>query len=69
MSPTSMKITLKQLEHGSKLTLDKCLQMEYRLVHHYIEDSDFTEGDLLHFIVICIRYNDNRLRSSCATHR
>lgn len=45
MSPTSMKVTMKELELGSKLTLDKCLQMEYRLVCHYVDDSDFAEGN------------------------
>ena len=30
-SPTSLKITLRQLQEGAKLNLADCLKMEYRL--------------------------------------
>ena len=34
MSPTSMKVTLRQLREGRKLsTLHECLEMEYRWVY------------------------------------
>lgn len=46
MSPTSMKVTKKELDIGSKLPFDKCLQMEYRLACHFVDDSDFSEGKL-----------------------
>lgn len=44
MSPTSMKITLRQLQEGSKLNLAKCLKMEYRLSQRFMEGNDFYEG-------------------------
>lgn len=31
MSPTSMKLTLKQLQHGASMSLQEVLVMEYRL--------------------------------------
>lgn len=45
MSPTSMKVTLRQIREGKTLaTLKECLQMEYRLVRRCCEDQDFYEG-------------------------
>lgn len=44
MSPTSLKITLRQLQLGKTMTLRECLQMEYRLAAHCCIDSDFKEG-------------------------
>ncbi|XP_017141254.1 3-hydroxyisobutyryl-CoA hydrolase, mitochondrial isoform X2 [Drosophila miranda] len=45
MSPTSMKVTYRQLELGSQLSLTQCLIMEYRLAVRHLEDrSDFKEG-------------------------
>ncbi len=45
MSPTSLKVALRQLREGKRLaTLEECLQMEYRLVRRCCEDSDFYEG-------------------------
>lgn len=44
MSPTSMKVTQRQLEYGSKLNLVDCLKMEFRMAVHHLEDSDFKEG-------------------------
>lgn len=44
MSPTSMKVTMKQLEHGANMTLQQVLQMEYRITQHCIQDHDFYEG-------------------------
>lgn len=44
MSPTSLVVTLKQLELGSKMDLKTCLRMEYRLAVHHTIDSDFKEG-------------------------
>ncbi|XP_068715350.1 3-hydroxyisobutyryl-CoA hydrolase, mitochondrial-like isoform X1 [Montipora foliosa] len=44
MSPTSMKVTLRQLQEGSKLSLAECLKMEYRLTQRCMENSDFYEG-------------------------
>uniref|UniRef100_A0A1Y9HAB9 3-hydroxyisobutyryl-CoA hydrolase, mitochondrial n=1 Tax=Anopheles farauti TaxID=69004 RepID=A0A1Y9HAB9_9DIPT len=44
MSPTSLVVTQKQLELGSKMDLKTCLKMEYRLAVHHAIDSDFKEG-------------------------
>ncbi|ELT99351.1 hypothetical protein CAPTEDRAFT_180966 [Capitella teleta] len=44
MSPTSMKITLRQLHEGKKKSLQDVLQMEYRLSQHCMQDKDFYEG-------------------------
>lgn len=45
MSPTSMKVTKRQLELGENMTLGQVLQMEYRMAVHHLEDSDFKEGE------------------------
>ncbi|XP_071452083.1 3-hydroxyisobutyryl-CoA hydrolase, mitochondrial-like [Hetaerina americana] len=44
MSPTSIKVTLKQLEEGSAKNLQECLAMEYRLTQRFCKDHDFYEG-------------------------
>ncbi|XP_015190627.1 PREDICTED: 3-hydroxyisobutyryl-CoA hydrolase, mitochondrial-like isoform X2 [Polistes dominula] len=45
MSPTSLKVTKKCIEEGSKLTLRECLKMEYRLSCACLhKNSDFYEG-------------------------
>ncbi|RZC40565.1 3-hydroxyisobutyryl-CoA hydrolase, mitochondrial, partial [Asbolus verrucosus] len=44
MSPTSLKVTMKQLEYGSKMTLEECLQMEYRIAVNCLANKDFYEG-------------------------
>lgn len=44
MSPTSMKVTLKQLEYGKKISLDECLRMEYNMAVNCLENKDFYEG-------------------------
>ncbi|XP_017848257.1 3-hydroxyisobutyryl-CoA hydrolase, mitochondrial isoform X1 [Drosophila busckii] len=45
VSPTSLKITFRQLELGSQLSLAQCLIMEYRLaVRHLDPRADFKEG-------------------------
>ncbi|KAH8347019.1 hypothetical protein KR059_004112 [Drosophila kikkawai] len=43
-SPTSLKVTFRQLELGSQLSLAQCLIMEYRLAVRHLERSDFKEG-------------------------
>ncbi|XP_038171232.1 3-hydroxyisobutyryl-CoA hydrolase, mitochondrial [Arvicola amphibius] len=44
MSPTSLKITLRQLMEGSSKTLPEVLTMEYRLSQACMEGHDFDEG-------------------------
>lgn len=44
VSPTSLKVTLHEIQLGAKCSLAQCLQTEYRLAGHCLEDSDFHEG-------------------------
>lgn len=44
-SPLSMKITLKELQLGSRLSLQECLQMEYRIAYRCCEGQEFIEGE------------------------
>ncbi|XP_011334495.2 3-hydroxyisobutyryl-CoA hydrolase, mitochondrial isoform X1 [Ooceraea biroi] len=45
MSPSSLKITKKAIDEGSKKSLAECLEMEYRLAYTALgEESDFHEG-------------------------
>ncbi|KAL3317732.1 hypothetical protein Ciccas_003609 [Cichlidogyrus casuarinus] len=44
MSPTSLKVTLKQLQEGMKLNLQQVLQMEFRLSQNCLLNGDFPEG-------------------------
>ena len=43
-SPTSLKITFRQLREGAKLDFDECMKMEYRMVHRIVAGHDFYEG-------------------------
>lgn len=44
MSPTSMKLTVRQLQHGASLSLQEVLIMEYRLTQACMKGQDFYEG-------------------------
>lgn len=53
MSPTSMKITSKELEFGKKLSLNECLKMEYNLAVNCLEHKDFYEGKgIVYFVCV-----------------
>jgi enoyl-CoA hydratase len=43
-SPTSLKITSRQLILGCDYDLDAALALEYRLTHHFMAGHDFYEG-------------------------
>jgi len=43
-SPTSTKVTFRQLREGAKLGFDDCMKMEYRMVHRIVAGHDFYEG-------------------------
>lgn len=43
-SPLSLKITLAQLKKAEGMTLADCLKMDYDLVGHFIDGTDFYEG-------------------------
>lgn len=44
MSPTSLKVTFKQMRAGGKLSLHEGLQMEFRIVNRLLLGHDFYEG-------------------------
>ena len=44
MSPSSLKVAIKQLSLGKTKSLKECLQMEYNLCSKFLEKSDFSEG-------------------------
>jgi enoyl-CoA hydratase len=43
-SPTSLKVVLEEMKRGEVLDFDACMQMEYRLVNHFLQGHDFYEG-------------------------
>ena len=43
-SPTSLKVTLRQLQTGRDYDLDQALILEYRLTQHFMAAHDFYEG-------------------------
>jgi 3-hydroxyisobutyryl-CoA hydrolase len=44
MSPTSMKVTHRQVKEGRYRSFEECLMIEYRLSQRFIEGKDFYEG-------------------------
>lgn len=44
MSPTSLKVTLREIRLGAKLDFDAALVMEYRLSQSFMQGHDFYEG-------------------------
>jgi len=44
LSPTSMKVTFKQMRDGEHLSFDDEMKVELRIVSHIIEGHDFYEG-------------------------
>ena len=43
-SPTSLKVTFRQLREGGALDFEGCMMMELRLALRFMEDHDFYEG-------------------------
>jgi len=43
-SPTSLKITFRQIREGKNLDFDDCMRMEYRMVNRIVAGHDFYEG-------------------------
>jgi enoyl-CoA hydratase len=43
-SPTSTKLTFRQLREGAKLSFDDCMRMEYRMVNRIVAGREFYEG-------------------------
>lgn len=44
LSPISLLITLESLKRAQGLDLKACLEMDYQLTYHFMQDSDFYEG-------------------------
>ena len=43
-APLSLKITLAQLQKAASMSLAECLNMDYCLASHFMQDHDFYEG-------------------------
>ena len=43
-SPTSVHVTLGQLQRGAKLDFEDCMRLDYRIVKHILLGEDFYEG-------------------------
>lgn len=43
-SPTSLKLTFRQMRQGAKLDFDACMRMEWRMVNRVMQGHDFYEG-------------------------
>jgi len=44
MSPTSLKITLQQMQRGKNLSLKEALELEYAISQNFMNGHDFFEG-------------------------
>lgn len=43
-SPTSLKLTFRQIREGATRSMDACMRMEWRMVNRVIKGHDFYEG-------------------------
>jgi enoyl-CoA hydratase len=43
-SPTSLKVTFRQLREGRRRDFEDCMRLEYRIVHRMFAGHDFFEG-------------------------
>lgn len=43
-SPTSLKVTLRQMQEGAKADFEDCMKIEFRIVSRVIEGHEFFEG-------------------------
>jgi len=43
-SPTSLKLTFREMRKGKELSFDECMRMEYRMANRVLAGSDFYEG-------------------------
>jgi enoyl-CoA hydratase len=43
-SPTSLKVTFRQIREGARQSFDDCMRMEYRMVNRVVAGHDFYEG-------------------------
>lgn len=43
-SPTSLKVTNRQLREGARLSFEECMKLEFRLTNRFMRGQDFYEG-------------------------
>jgi enoyl-CoA hydratase len=43
-SPTSLKVTFRQIREGAKLGFEDCMRLEFRLTNRFMSGHDFYEG-------------------------
>jgi enoyl-CoA hydratase len=43
-SPTSLRVTVRQLRMGARLDFEDCMRLEFRLVQRFMAGGDFFEG-------------------------
>lgn len=43
-SPTSLRVTWRQIREGSALSMDECMRMEFRVLNRMLTGKDFYEG-------------------------
>jgi len=43
-SPTSLKVTWRQISRGAGLSMDDCMRMEFRVLNRMLDGHDFYEG-------------------------
>jgi enoyl-CoA hydratase/carnithine racemase len=43
-SPTSLKVTWRQIRRGAGLSMDDCMRMEFRVLNRMLDGHDFYEG-------------------------
>jgi enoyl-CoA hydratase len=43
-SPTSLKVTYRQIREGAKLGFEECMRLEFRLTNRFMAGHDFYEG-------------------------
>lgn len=43
-SPTSLKVTFRQIREGKKLGFEDCMRLEFRLTNRFMRGHDFYEG-------------------------
>ena len=43
-SPTSLHVAFRQVRYGAMLSMDECMQMEFRILNRMLKNHDFYEG-------------------------
>jgi len=43
-SPTSLHVAFREVQYGAMLSMDECMQMEFRILNRMLKNHDFYEG-------------------------